>query len=227
MTFHAEETMRDFLITPELEFEFSLRMDRNQLPYHNFSHVRQMLSDLPAMLFNNDRMISLGREYATLVLAIMGHDVVYVPGRYDNEQQSAEVTKEILHRYCDAELADSVVDAILSTRPGGVDRLSPHMHQYLHDLDYLVFGQPRSVYDSYRTKIQQEYGVWPVGQNTTFDKVRNFVEGRRRFLESIDPDNLFLLKCNNKLYSHYVRWNIEYELNIALPATLALKARDS
>lgn len=211
--------MRDFLITPELELAFHQRIEANKLPYHNSWHIHQMFSDLPVMLTNSGCPL-VDNDILILNLAILGHDVVYSPGQGDNEERSATATTTILRDYgCLHEgLISNVANAIRSTKPGGVDDSSPLVHQFLHDLDYLVFGLPGlRYYDAqYMSRIYQEYLPPPSASNDVNATLR-FLEGRRDFLKSIDPFNLFLLECNSKMYSAYARINIDYELSIIIP----------
>lgn len=58
--------------------------DRNNLDYHNWDHVNDMISRIPKELRGDPRL-------PLLVEAIVWHDAVYQPGALNNEERSAEL----------------------------------------------------------------------------------------------------------------------------------------
>jgi predicted metal-dependent HD superfamily phosphohydrolase len=146
-----------------------------QRAYHGVSHLVDVLA----------RFTALAREGAwvhprEVYLALLFHDVVYVPGASDNEEASAELALRALARW----LPDARVDAErvahlvrLTARHGYLSRADVSEEEALFlDCDMAVLGASPAAYDAYERGIAQEYAAIPP---------ELFAAGRRRFLEGL------------------------------------------
>jgi predicted metal-dependent HD superfamily phosphohydrolase len=65
--------------------------DRNNLAYHNWDHVNDMISRIPKELNNVDKW-----QKELLIEAIVWHDAIYQPGALNNEERSAELYGSVI-----------------------------------------------------------------------------------------------------------------------------------
>src|SRR3989338_7423843 len=65
-----------------------------KLPYHNFSHAMHVLRAVGKLA--KPENISRNKKFILKTAALL-HDVVYVVGRRDNEEKSAEFARKNLH----------------------------------------------------------------------------------------------------------------------------------
>ena len=88
MEYYSKSAMYQFI--NELNFVRKI-YEKNNLAYHNFTHILDCLNE-----FNNHIHINLADKSRTydFILAILYHDIVYVPGAEDNEEQSFNLFKE-------------------------------------------------------------------------------------------------------------------------------------
>ena len=143
--------------------------------YHSFDHVLEVLSHWRAA----DDEVPWNRPAETF-LAVLYHDVVYEPGRVDNEVRSARWAE----RACKAWLPPSTVDiervvALIELtaqhgklRAGDVDAEAA---RFL-DCDMAILGAGRQRFGEYERQIADEYAHLPP---------EAFAEGRRRFVEKL------------------------------------------
>jgi predicted metal-dependent HD superfamily phosphohydrolase len=116
--------------------------------YHTLQHILFMLSE-----FETVREIS--RNPLALELAILYHDIVYLPESTKNEEGSAEVFSihaEALN--LNPQLVGETKKLILATKFH-----SPYDEDsaLLIDLDLLILGQSEKTFDEYEVNIRREY----------------------------------------------------------------------
>lgn len=135
--------------------------------YHNLSHVENLLS-----VFDEARHVA---EHAEAVeFAIWFHDCVYVPGRSDNEELSADVAV-VIGRGLGVEEAvvESVREMVLATKhiaPAGT-----YDARLTADIDLSVLAIPRAAYRENSAKIRTEF---------SFADDAAFNAGRLQFIEA-------------------------------------------
>jgi predicted metal-dependent HD superfamily phosphohydrolase len=120
-----------------------------QRHYHTAKHIRECLS-----LF--DMVAELADHPDEVELAIWLHDVVYDPGRTDNEDRSADMATAWLDECrVDETCIRRVGNLIASTRhaasPGTADEA------LLQDIDLGIFGSTPERYAEYEAGIRREY----------------------------------------------------------------------
>lgn len=117
--------------------------------HHNFQHIIecQTMLDMIEGKFQNPLEASL---------AFLFHDVVYDPGRNDNEEESA------LFFISKAETANIpagkialIAELIRLSKPGS--KLITNDQRYFHDIDFSVLGSPWPRYLQYADGIKKEY----------------------------------------------------------------------
>ena len=146
--------------------------------YHTLEHIQQMFRD--AQMFCPEPLSDVQ------VMAIWGHDIVYIPGYANNEADSADMTIKTLK----GELSQSQLDAVAAIIIATKTHLPPFPEaaKVVVDLDLLGLGFPPPVYRRATRRIWEEvkaHGDNPVG-------LSEFVEGRIKFLDAYGSrDHLF------------------------------------
>jgi predicted metal-dependent HD superfamily phosphohydrolase len=125
--------------------------------YHDFDHVEDVLTHLAEAAAD-------GHELAQPVevhLAALFHDAVYIAGRSDNEQRSADFAAETIATFMPARQPD--VDRVrhliyLTARHGRLTAadLDPDAALFV-DADMAIIGAPRPDFDRYEAAITEEY----------------------------------------------------------------------
>lgn len=176
--------------------ELKAAYDADDRYYHNLSHLTAMcklalqykseLNDLDAVLFS-----------------IFYHDIVYRPGRKNNEQQSAEIAKMRLTAM-DVELEKTarVYAQIIATADH-----RKHIDQdtnFLLDFELAILAGTAEDYQNYCREIRQEYASFP-----------GFIyrKGRRKVLKQfLSRSHIYQTEVFRSLYERDARFNLEQEL---------------
>ena len=191
------------------------QMPTDTTKYHTVQHVKTMLEVLDAehknpanQKFFHEDITILG--LAEVLVAICWHDVVYIPGHPNNEEESATKWELYARQAGDAPLhfIYDVSDMINSTKIG----FDTHWIQdnattaLLHDLDYISFAS-YAVMVMNRSSLRNEFA-------SISDK--NYTEGRLKFLktllDSVSTTGLFLTPVFSK-YNELATENIIREYN--------------
>lgn len=121
--------------------------------YHNAKHIGDCLTHL-------DTSRSLAGHPDEVEAAIWFHDAVYVPGRTDNEEQSAELARtSLLEAQVPWEVTERIASLVLATRHA----TTPHQpdEALLCDIDLSILGAPPEWFDLFERQIRQEYANVP------------------------------------------------------------------
>lgn len=166
--------------------------------YHNLGHVTECLDML-------EQVRSLAEDADRLEFALWFHDCVYVPGKSDNEQRSAEVARVAALAIGQSDSwAIGVVDLIMTTRhiapPEGNDAA------IIADIDMAVLAANTERYRRYAAAIRSEYG---------FATDEQFRAGRAAFLRGLiaRPSIYFTAQLASSCERH-ARANIAEELEL-------------
>lgn len=169
--------------------------------YHTWEHVLDCVEKLRGFPGGS------GRE---VLLALLFHDAVYVPGRNDNEARSASLASEVLHRH--ASLAPGELQAvermILATRD---HRLAADARDHdvavALDIDMSILGAPWERYRRYADDVRREYCP-------AVTSARRFAAGRIAFLSGLlGPTPIFHTPEGVARWEHAARDNIARELD--------------
>ena len=168
--------------------------------YHTWEHVVACVERLKTFPSAQPRIV---------FLALVFHDAVYVPGRTDNEQASAELACETLTSLCavTASELDAVERMILATRDHhALSGTLSADEAVILDLDLSVLGAPREEYARYATAIHDEYV--PVAATEA-----QFRIGRTEFLRRmLAMPHIFLTAEGRRRWDEMARANLAWEV---------------
>ena len=140
--------------------------------YHTWSHIVTCLAQFGAQKFDNPRAV---------LLALLFHDAVYVPGDKDNEIRSAELAERMLRyrsRVPESERRGvSRMILLTASHHSAAHRLTPDEAKLI-DIDLAILGQAWRVYQEYMQGVRREFCP-----SVTSDF--EFRIGRRAFLEGV------------------------------------------
>jgi predicted metal-dependent HD superfamily phosphohydrolase len=122
--------------------------------YHDLGHIAEILGTLASLRVP-------AREPELLDLAGWFHDVVYDSRAKDNEERSAVVATEALHRLgLPPDRIDRVAALIRMTRDHRADPADADAQRLL-DADLAILGSPPEKYKEYARAIRREYAWVP------------------------------------------------------------------
>jgi len=135
-------------------------------PYHNLTHIQACLD-----LLENHR--SQTKQPEAVELALWMHDCVYIPGRGDNEERSAQIAHMFTHEMNIEPSTGKAIEAwILATRHTAPPT-TPDEALVL-DIDMSILASPPDAYDAYTRAIRTEFA---------FATDEQFRAGRAAFLK--------------------------------------------
>lgn len=133
--------------------------------YHHFGHVREVIGHYRAVADGPG-----WRQPREVLYAVLYHDAVYIPGRSDNEAESAHLAAKHLACWQPADGVDSsrVSELILLTaRHGslgavdfGSDDVGDDTRHFL-DCDMAILGATPEAFAAYDRAIAEEYASVP------------------------------------------------------------------
>jgi predicted metal-dependent HD superfamily phosphohydrolase len=139
--------------------------------YHTYDHVLEVLERWR-------EVEPLWTRPLETFVAVLYHDAVYVPGRHDNEAESARLARLALTRFSVAAEAARVEELILLTaRHGKLGPADVDAEAALFlDCDMAILAAPAARFAEYERQIAIEYGTLPP---------EVYAAGRRAFLEGV------------------------------------------
>lgn len=180
--------------------------------YHTLSHIAACL-DLMSEPWLQDRLAAARVPRTALSLAILWHDVVYIPGDTRNEILSAKLFAAVSDLVAvDGPLVDRVCPAIVATRTHKLGSVSSRaaaiganlVATALIDIDLSILAAPPDTYDAYVKATREEYARVPDQAWRT---------GRKHFLEDmIARERIFSPDLLGEKYETLARENMTREL---------------
>jgi len=166
--------------------------------YHNLIHIANVYKALTPVKNEIE-------DWGVLVLAVLYHDIVYDVQRHDNEEQSANVAKQVLSSLkINSIRIDRCYRHILATKHHHLSE--DNDTNLLIDADLSVLGSEPKVYQNFSEAIRQEYSIFP-------DNVYN--EGRAKVLRKfLEIPSIFKTEPFQNQYEKQARLNLERELAI-------------
>lgn len=179
--------------------------------YHAWKHIVRCitaLNDVPSHYFrelDHVRKNSIPCDYI-IEMILWGHDVIYVPGAHDNEEQSVAKMEYILKR---AKVTQGFIDetcqGIMATKHLG--RPNNPVFWWALDIDLLSFGQSWDIFSSDSKDIREEFrNVVPSDED--------FENGRREVLSRFNRDPFYFTEYFESTRGKQARANIEKALGI-------------
>ncbi|MCF7834597.1 pantetheine-phosphate adenylyltransferase [Candidatus Gracilibacteria bacterium] len=172
---------------------------QNENFYHHRLHIISCLND-----FYEIRNISENPD--ALELAIIFHDIVYIPGASDNEEKSAELADKYLSNLgYDANFIAQVKHLIMMTKHDKVPQTMDE--KIIIDIDLAILGKDNKFYKRYISNIREEYKRNIPGLTNV-----KFNQGRLAFLEDFsNRENIYHTPYFQNKYGNQVKENLEYE----------------
>lgn len=167
--------------------------------YHNLVHIEALLQ----LYLKHERAI---RNPDVVLFSILYHDVIYTPGRGDNEHKSAVLAGRVLEQLgVPAAINKEVQTYIEATTAHYLSKEADPDLKLFIDFDLSILATDRESYQAYLHNIRKEYGFLSTGQ---------FALGRKAFLrgmlskESIYYTESFCAK------EEVARKNMQWELQM-------------
>lgn len=155
----------------DVEF-FKLKYSEPQRFYHNWNHILDLV----------EKSIKLGNDYKSinLLLAILFHDIIYIPTKDNNEFESAFL---FLTYYPNSTI---VSQAILDTKDHNVSNSST-TSRLLCELDMSILYDDLETFIKYEKGIRDEYFFVPI---------ETYIEARIKFLKEamVSEDKIEYIK---------------------------------
>ena len=171
--------------------------------YHNFNHISSMLTSI-SKITDIDLQSVINDDF---FFALWYHDVIYIPGKMDNEVKSADFANKWLTKINFNNLKTKTVCNMILRTQNHFENCNDNLSTKLFlDCDLHILGSERAVYIKYLKQIRQEFAfVDDISYKIGRTKVLN------KFLE-----NKFIYKTSyyHDKYEAIARNNIEYELRI-------------
>ena len=134
----------------DLEFASLIeRYSESHRAYHTPQHLDECFR-----LF--ETAAASARSPGAVGLALFYHDAIYDTHARDNEENSAELARDMLSSIgAEASLLSYVTDMILVTRHAAMPQTTDQ--QLVVDIDLSILGAPESRFDEYEQQVRQEY----------------------------------------------------------------------
>lgn len=165
--------------------------------YHTLEHIAECLLKLKTLFTCRLKP----EELHVLSLALIFHDVIYIPSSKTNEEDSAEYFNSLIGQLLDPHTRTLVSDLILSTKshkPNPANKLESIMI----DIDMSILTESPDRYLRYAVDVRKEYIQYP-------DEVYKSL--RKAFLESLADKKVFVHDDIFKMDA--LRANVETEIN--------------
>jgi predicted metal-dependent HD superfamily phosphohydrolase len=180
------------------KMEKALRAAYSEPPrqYHHFGHVEEVIREHASVPCFEDPVAT--------ALAVLFHDAVYVPGRTDNEEQSASLARRliVLHLPSQSQRVLRVEELIrLTARHGHVEPEDVDLDAKLFlDCDMAILGAPKERFDEYDRAIRMEHVEVPDAA---------YRAGRGAFLNRLlEKDRIFLSELFHERLHEAARANL-------------------
>ncbi len=185
MAAHLTEALREDLLA---------RWSEAHRAHHNVAHLHEVLDAIGLLA---DDGLAFDRE--AVELAAWFHDAIYVIGRDDNEDRSADLALELL---ASSPLRDEVARLVRATKSHkvGPDDVNGAV---LSDADLSVLGSPAIRYRAYAQAVREEYAKIP-------DEV--FKPARAQVLSSLLEGTIFHTEPGRLRWEDAARRNITDEI---------------
>jgi len=158
--------------------------------YHDKGHLAHCLEQL-------DLAAGEIRQPDQVEMAIWFHDIINEPGVKDNEQQSAELFRQLATGVMDSGFITAVADLILVTTHSGTP--DDPDHRFICDIDLASFGCPWECFEKDSVAVKAEF------QGPDEDYYR----GKKAFLEALlARPKIFMTDFFNQRYESQARDNI-------------------
>jgi len=170
--------------------------------YHTLVHIAEMLDGLYDLKATQPGLL-IDFEWDAVFDAVWYHDAVYVPGRADNEEQSATLARiELRERLYSQNYIELVSSLVISTR---LHNPQTTAEKVLSDLDMAILAANSERYDEYVRQVRDEFGAF---------SFREWLTGRGKFLQgTLDSKQIFHTPHYYVMCEGIARHNLRQELD--------------
>jgi predicted metal-dependent HD superfamily phosphohydrolase len=163
--------------------------------YHTLAHISQMLR-----LLSDAQVVDPVARWATWY-----HDVIYSPGKQENEKLSADIAEaRLISLGVEHSLAERVARIILATRHHQASADAIDTLKYVLDADMAILGVSDQHYQQYCEVVHREFKLVP-----TF----LYKRGRKKFLKSVlQQERIYSMPWFYHQFEQQARKNMEREL---------------
>lgn len=167
--------------------------------YHNLDHIESLLQ----LYFQYEKELS---QPDVVLFSIYYHDVVYTPGKEDNEYQSALIAQKAL-------LQLGVPGATIKVVQGFIEATSNHTLpldaegdlRFFIDFDLSILAAQSELYEAYVHNIRKEYN---------FLSTEQFALGRSAFLQKMLQKEHIFYTGDFQVGEEAARKNMQWELQM-------------
>lgn len=168
--------------------------------YHNLDHIQALLRLF--VLYQNNLE---GKE--VVLFSIFYHDVIYLPGRGDNEYQSALAAKKALEQIgVPPDQIEEVQFYINSTSGHKVSPSAVRDLKFFIDFDLSILAAEQDLYKDYLLKIRKEYSFLPT---------EHFALGRKAFVQHLLSQPHIFYTEEFQAMESMARKNMQWELEMS------------
>ncbi|MEI6426391.1 MAG: hypothetical protein WCO66_03495 [Candidatus Absconditabacteria bacterium] len=194
----SDEMTNILLVSKEIEELASIYNASGNI-YHNWSHISSCLAELEA---NKE----LAEDYKAIKEAVLFHDIIYIPGKRDNEEESALFAENYLkNRGESEEYCHKVRDLVLITKHNEIPVTKDQ--ELIIDIDLSILGQDDQTYQNYTNNVKHEYQK---AMPELTDE--QFYLGRKNFLKKfLQKDKMYFTKTFSDKYESQARQNLQKE----------------
>jgi predicted metal-dependent HD superfamily phosphohydrolase len=169
--------------------------------YHTLNHIESMLE------LSREHMHKLKFKDET-EMAILYHDIVYDPGKSDNEEKSASRAEmELQSLQFPPDVIEYVCQLILATRDHDIGSMGAGLKKdaaFFLDFDLAILGAESAEYHRYAKAIRKEFSIFP-------DTI--YKQGRIRVLQSfLKKENIYFTEDFRAHFENQARENLTEEM---------------
>jgi predicted metal-dependent HD superfamily phosphohydrolase/dephospho-CoA kinase len=161
----------------------------NKCAYHNLEHIQEFLTLLTIF---KDEMGLNDEEFVEFFICALTHDAIYVPGKHDNEEKSADFAEILYEKYMTSKKEGTVINIAKMValtgyhgrKPKSLTRMERSVifslsekEKFFLDLDMWILAAPKRRFLHYEEGIFQEY-------SSMVDR-KTYVTKRLEFLRSV------------------------------------------
>lgn len=166
--------------------------------YHTLAHLENLVNEIGPL------KQEIQNRFAVL-FALFYHDIIYVPGKKDNEEESAKLAAERMAALgCDSKLIGATAAIIRATSthlPSGDSDSN-----LFTDADLSILGQEEETYNHYAQQIRKEFSVYP-------DFIYN--PGRKQVLQHfLSMNRIYKTSHFYNKYEKMARRNLQQEISL-------------
>lgn len=161
--------------------------------YHTLSHLEALFQSLT----------EIDCDDQSILWSVWYHDIIYKPGRSDNELKSAELARLRMQALkLDSKTVNDVYDFIIATKHHQTQ--DPKCQLFL-DADMAILGAELTAYKTYVEQVAME-----------FKRIPGFLykRGRKKFLKTVlSSEKVFKSPVFYSRYEQQARANMQWELD--------------